>query len=307
MGGSGGSTGGYLSANDLELLREKARERFTQSRNESEVNSLLQHELTSINDRDTDRVSGYLEAIEHALEDRIDAVDRLLFGGSVAKHTYVNGLSDVDALVLLGDESLRNGAPADVRSEFAQALRQSLPQGAVSSIREGAVAVTVEYRDGTEIQLLPAIRSGDEVAVSSWDGQSWSAIRPRSFAQELTAANQSQGNAVVPAIKLAKSILASRLGDAAPSGYHMEALALAAFRDYAGLRTPKAMLTHLVDRASRDVLRPIPDITGQSQYVDQHLGAENSDVRQVLSRNLATLAHTMTNSQSVSDWQALLD
>ena len=267
----------------------------------------LQHELTSINDRDTERVNRYLEAIERALADRIDDVDRLLFGGSVAKHTYVDGLSDIDALVLLGDESLSDDAPAEVRSEFAQALRQTLPQGAVRSVREGAVAVTVEYRDGTEIQLLPAIRTGDDIAVSSWDGQSWSAIRPRRFAQDLTAINQSQGGAVVPAIKLAKSIFASRLGDAAPSGYHVEALALVAFRDYAGLRTPKAMLTHLVDRASHDVLRPIRDITGQSQHVDESLGAENSAARRALSRNLVRLARTMANSQSVDDWEALLD
>ena len=142
---------------------------------------------------------------------------------------------------------------------------------------------------------------------SSWDGQSWSATLPRSFTQELTAVNQSQGNAVVPAIKLAKSIFANTLGDAAPSGYHVEALALAAFRDYSGPRTPKAMLTHLIDRASQDMLSPIPDATGQSQYVDGDLGAENSPVRQALSRDLAALAQTMANSQSVDDWRVLLE
>ena len=306
MGGSGG-TGGYLSAKDVELLQEEARWRLARSRNESSINSLLQQALTSINDRDIEQVSSYLEAIEEALGDRLDTVDRLLFGGSVAKHTYVDGLSDIDALVLLRDESLRERTPAEVRSEFAQALRRALPQGAVRDIREGAMAVTVEYRDGTEIQLLPATRTGEDVAVSSWDGQSWSSIRPRSFAEGLTAVNQSQGSAVVPAIKLAKSILASTLGNAGPSGYHVEALALAAFRDYEGSRTPKAMLTHLVGRASRDVLHPIRDITGQSQYVDENLGAANSAARQALSRNLERLARTMTNSQSVDDWEALLD
>ena len=307
MGGSGGSTGDYLSADDLELLREQAQQRFAQSRIESEVNSLLHHALASINDRDTERVNSYLEAIEQALGDRIDGVDRLLFGGSVAKQTYVDGLSDIDALVLLGDESLSERAPAEVRSEFAQALRQALPQGDVQGIHEGAMAVTVEYRDGTEIQLLPAIRTGDEIAVSSWDGESWSATLPRSFAQDLTEANQTQGNAVVPAIKLAKSIFASELGDPGLSGYHVETLAVAAFQEYSGPRTPKAMLTHLVDHASRDVLRPIQDITGQSRYVDESLGAENSATRQALSRNLARLARTMTNSQSIDDWEALLN
>ena len=302
MGGSGG-TGGYLSAHDVEVLRKEAQQRLAQSRIESDVNSLLRQVLTSINDRDTERVSSYLEAIELALGDKVGEVDRLLFGGSVAKHTYVDGLSDIDALVLLGDKSLLGREPAEVRHEFAQAL----PHGNVQGIHEGSMAVTVEYRDGTEIQLLPAIKTGDEVAVSSWDGQSWSATLPRSFAQQLTAVNQSQGNAVIPAIKLAKAIFANKLGDADPSSYHVEALALAAFREYSGPRTPKATLTHLVDRASHDVLRPIRDVTGQSQYVDERLGAENSLARRALSRSLTTLAQTMANSRSIDDWRVLLD
>ena len=309
MGGSGGGrTGGYLTAHDLEVLREEARRRLLQSRVESEVNSLLQQTLTSINDRDTEGVGRYLEAIEQALGDKLDQIDRLLFGGSVAKHTYVDGLSDIDALVLLRDESPSGSRPADVRSELAQVLRQALPQGDVQAIREGTMAVTVEYRDGTEIQLLPAIRGvGDEIAVSSWDGESWSDIRPRAFARALTEANQSLGGAVVPAIKLAKSIFANELHDARPSGYHVEALALAAFQQYTGPRTPKAMLTHLVYSASDDVLRPIQDVTGQSRHVDERLGAENSRARRALSRHLARIARTMANSQSVGDWRALLD
>ena len=309
MGGSGaGRTGGYLSAHDVDVLREEARQRLAQSRIDSDVNSLLQQTLTSINDRDIERVNSRLEAIEQALGDKLDEIDRLLFGGSVAKHTYVDGLSDIDALVLLRGESLSDLGPAEVRNEFAQALRQALPQGDVQAIREGTMAVTVEYRDGTEIQLLPAIRrTGDAIAVSSWDGESWSGIRPRAFARALTETNQNQGGAVVPAIKLAKSTFANELGDASPSGYHVEALALAAFRRYSGPRTPKAMLTHLVESASRHVLRPIQDVTNQSRHVDERLGAANSPTRRALSRDLARIAQTMANSQSVDDWRALLD
>ena len=308
MGGSGGGrTGSYFSADDVAALQEEAQQRLSQSRIESDVNSVLQEMLTSINDRDIELVGSYLEAIEQALGDKLDEVNRLLFGGSVAKHTYVDGLSDIDALVLLRDDSLSSRGPAEVRREFAQALMQALPTSDVQAVHEGRLAVTVEYRDGTEIQLLPAVRTSNGIAVSSWDGQSWSAIQPRRFAEALTAMNQRQGGGVVPAIKLAKSIFANSLGDTGPSGYHVEALALAAFRGYSGPRTPKAMLTHLVERAGRDVLRPIRDLTGQSRYVDESLGGADSSARQALSRNLRTLAQTMTNSQSVDDWRALLD
>ena len=201
MGGSGG-TGSYFSARDAKAIEVQARRRLEQSRLDSTVNSLLQHELTGINDRDTDLTNERLESIEQALGSRIGEVERLLFGGSVAKHTFVNGLSDIDALVEIAEEGVSQRSPDEVKDNFATALKQALPQGDVEEIRQGRMAVTVKYLDGTEIQLLPAIRVGDELAVSSWDSKSWMSIRPRNFARSLTTTNQSQGGAVNPAIAI---------------------------------------------------------------------------------------------------------
>ena len=305
MGGSGG-TGSYFSARDAKALEVQARRRLEQSRLDSTVNSLLQYELTGINDRDTDLTNERLESIEQALGSRIGEVERLLFGGSVAKHTFVNGLSDIDALVEIAEEGVSQRSPDEVKDNFATALKQTLPQGDVEEIRQGRMAVTVKYLDGTEIQLLPAIRVGDELAVSSWDSKSWMSIRPRNFARSLTTTNQSQGGAVIPAIKVAKAIFANKLGDDGPSGYHVEALAVEAFQRYSGPKTPKAMATHLVRSASERVLRPIRDITGQSRYVDESLGEGNSVPRRALSRRLGGLARTMENTQSIEDWQGLI-
>ena len=305
MGGSGG-TGSYFSARDAKALEIQARRRLEQSRLDSTVNALLQQELTDINDRDTDLTNERLEAIEQALGSRIGEVERLLFGGSVAKHTFVNGLSDIDALVEIADESNVERSPAEVRNSLAVALRQDLPQGDVEDIQQGNMAVTIKYLDGTEIQVLPAIRVGEELAVSSWDSNSWVQIRPQDFARTLTTTNKSQGGAVVPAIKLAKAIFANKLGDNGPTGYHVEALAVEAFRDYSGPRTPKAMVTHLLRTASERVLRPIRDISGQSHYVDEGLGERNSSTRQALSRRLEGLAHTMENSQSINGWEGMI-
>ena len=305
MGGSGG-TGSYFSANDARALEEQARRRLEQSRLDSSVNSMLQRELTDINDRDTDLTNERLEAVEQALGDRMGEIERLLFGGSVAKHTFVNGLSDIDALVEIADEDVAERSPAEVLRNLATALRRDLPQGDVEEIQPGSMAVTVKYRDGTEIQLLPAIRVGGELAVSSWDSDSWIQTRPRDFARVLTATNQSQGGAVVPAIKLAKAIFANRFGDDGPSGYHVEALAIEAFRNYSGPRTPKAMVTHLVRVASERVLWRIRDRSGQSPYVDDSLGDRDSAARRSLSRKLGRLAQTMENSQTVDDWEWMI-
>lgn len=307
MGGSGGRTGSYFSANDAETLREEATRRLEQSRIDAEVNKLLQEELAELNDRDIEKTSSYLEQIERALEDRIESFDRLLFGGSIAKHTYADGLSDIDSLVVLKGEAVAGETPADVRERFRQLLMQQLPRGEIRDIRAGRMAVTVEYRDGTKIQLLPAVQSGREISISSADGSSWNQIRPREFTRDLTDCNNRLGGAVVPAIKLAKAIVAIRLGDVRPSGYHLEALAVAAFRDYSGPRTPKAMLTQLFERASRDVLRPIPDVTRQSPYVDQDLGSANSPARHNLSRGLQRIGDTMSKSRTIADWHALFE
>ena len=146
-----------------------------------------------------------------------------------------------------------------------------------------------------------------ELLFPSRDGSSWSPIQPQAFAQALAKINQDQGGRVVPAIKLSKAIVANKLGEGEVSGYHMEALAIEAFGTYSGPRTPKAMLTHLVQHASQRVLNPIRDVTGQSRYVDENLGEANSVSRQNLSRRLAGLAATMATTQSLDDWRDLLD
>ena len=305
MGGSGG--GSYLRAGDIEALRDEAKQRLEKSRNDAEINTFLQQQLVNINNRDADKVTQYLEHIEGALQDQTEAIDRLLFGGSVAKHTYVDGLSDIDSLVILKDPTAKDRSPAEIRNEFMEALRGKLPQGDVAGMRVGNMAVTIEYRDGTEIQLLPAVQSGGEIHISSPDGRSWIQIHPQEFARTLTEANQNQGGTVVPVIKLAKAILFAKLGDKSPSGYHVECLAVSAFKEYTGSRTPKAMLTHFFDYAASDVLKPIRDVTGQSRHVDGDLGGPGSPDRSEMSHALEQIAWTMAHGREVSEWRRLME
>lgn len=307
MGGSGGGQAFPVGPTDVDRLRERARQIADQSGFDAEVNGHLAERLVAINDRDVQRVGQYLDTILEALRDEVDGVERTLFGGSVAKHTYVDGLSDVDALVVLDDASLADATPQEVRERFQETLRARLSHADVESITSGALAVTVRYHDGTEIQLLPAIKRGERLAISSQDGSTWKPIHPRSFARDLTEVNKRQGGAAVPAIKLAKAIIAERFPEGQrPSSYHVEALALAAFRDYTGSRTPKAMLTHLFAEAARGVLRPIKDISGQSHHVDESLGEPQSQARRTLSTELQRIANSMQNSRQLSDWRSLL-
>lgn len=305
MGGGGGGGTFPVGPTDIDALRERAREIADQASFDAQVNGELAERLAAINSRDAEKVGDYLDGAVEVLRDEIAEVDRTLFGGSVAKSTYVEGLSDIDALVVLKDAP-QDASPEQILEHIRQTLASRLSAADVDSVRAGALAVTVRYRDGTEIQLLPAVQKGEHLAISSPDGSQWTTIHPKRFVQALRDVNAAQGRAVVPAIKLAKAVIAAQLPeDQRPSGYHVEALAIAAFRDYTGSRNPKAMLTHFFAAAARGVLKPIKDISGQSHRLDERLGPAGSEQRQAMAKDLQRIANTMENSSTLNEWQTV--
>ena len=102
MGGSGGG-GAYYSGASLDDLKDATKENLksleTQFR--PQLQKFLDEKLAAANNRDADVINEKLEAIKAAMKDELDAAVDLRFGGSVAKHTYVDGISDVDALLVL--------------------------------------------------------------------------------------------------------------------------------------------------------------------------------------------------------------
>jgi predicted nucleotidyltransferase len=307
MGGSGGGGSYRFNPSDLSKLREEAQARLKRSRVDADANAFLQHELVDINDRDTNLVDERLSAVEEALKGTLHEFDRVMFGGSVSKHTYVDGLSDIDSLVVLDPSVAGDDAPEQVRARLADSLRRKLDMGDVQDISTGRLAVTVKYNDGMEVQLLPAVERADSIAISSPDGKTWAQINPKEFTDKLTYTNSKQGKTVVPAIKLAKAIIAETLPESLrPSGYHVEALAVAAFDGYEGPRTPKAMIQRFFEAASAGVVSPIQDATGQSRYVDESLGSAGSAERRNLARALGHIAKRIQHADSVDEWRGLL-
>lgn len=296
----------YSRHQTAELQREAA-DAAAVSQLESSVNSLLNERLAELNARDTDLIRGYLDEIEEALKDRVEEFDRLMFGGSVAKHTHVDGLSDIDSLVVLDPEGRQAESSAEVREEIGNVLRSRLGRDRVESVTVGNLAVTVLYRDGTEIQLLPAMEKNGRLRISKRDGEGWTEhIRPRQFTDALSELNTRQARTVVPAIKLAKAVLAARLSeDEQLSGYHIEALAMKAFENYSGAKTLKSALTHLFESASEQVRFPVRDVTGQSEHVDDYLGGAGSPERRRVAVVLSGLARTMRDTRSADEWVRL--
>jgi hypothetical protein len=302
MGGSGGS--GFRTSQSVDELREQIHRDLQSAQLHSEINSMLTEQLAAINERDTTLTNERLDSIENALGEAAFEVDRLFFGGSVAKHTYVDGLSDVDALVVLKHESVEGDTPEGLRRAMLRALRGGLDMGQVQSIESG-FAITVTYHDGSLIQLLPAIERESGVAISDKAGTGWSYIRPKAFEQRLTVANQAQGGRVVPTIKLAKAIVDALLSEQErPGGYHMEALAIDAFRGYDGPRDSRSMLVKFFTHASTRIRRPIADVTGQSARLDETLGPTDSDRRMRVASSFERIAQRMVSSGAAADWRA---
>lgn len=305
MGGSGGGSGHYPSSRrDVEDLRNEVLKDLHNQERVAGVNEVLAENLASFNDRNVELVQERLEQIEDVLGDLSVDMDRLLFGGSVAKHTYVDGLSDVDALVVV---DAPDASPSDLVHQFRQALERRLGMAEVAEVSEGRLAVTVKYRDGSEIQLLPAVERDGRTSIASSDGNSWRHIKPHKFAEKLTQVNKENGRAVVPTIKLAKALLQRQLTQTQQlGGYHIEAIAVDAFRSYDGRRDRRSMLIHLVRHAADAVHKPTGDITKQSVHIDEHLGAANSQQRRSLGAAIARIASRLETG-SADNYRQMLN
>jgi hypothetical protein len=181
--------------------------------------------------------------------------------------------------------------------------------GSLAEVTHGQMAVTLTYKDGLELQVLPALRQEDALKVpSSRHPGEWSQINPGRFQEALTRRNQECGGKLVPTIKLAKAILGTLPEAQRLSGYHVESLAIAAFKGYEGERTTTQMLSHFMSKAKDLVLAPMRDSTGQSIHVDGYLGPEESQARKSASHLLDRIAkrmRTATMSESTPQWKDL--
>ncbi|HEY0377234.1 MAG TPA: CBASS oligonucleotide cyclase [Pyrinomonadaceae bacterium] len=306
MGSSGG--GSYVGKVDASKLFQKLRDsqdETSQQQFDSDVASLFVSLLSQFNDRDVPTINEHLEEIKEALSEDIEGTVDLRFGGSVAKHTYVDGLSDIDALVLLDKSELKDKTPEQVKDYFFKTLKahfKGVP------IIEGRLAITLAFPDA-EIQLLPAVRHRAGFQIADPTGTKWSYIRPRKFTSALTKVNQEMSGKVVPTIKLAKSIIDDLPKERRLTGYHVEALALAVFKDYDGPRTPRAMLTHFFRTAPQHILQPLADPTGQSKHVDAYLGNANSLPRQIAADSVGRIGRRMQSANDgllLDEWRGIV-
>lgn len=304
MGGSGGFFSGSVDPDELARRTREAEDNTRDDAFETDVGGYLASELAQYNDRDVDGTKAIFDSVKKDLESDIEGAVDLLYGGSISKHTYVDGLSDVDALVLMDRTELRGKDPAALQRLLADCLRGRYGKDAVY---EGVLAVTVTLHDKT-IQLLPALRDGKKFKIASYDGKGWSRIDPAGFAKALTKGNKAMDGKLVPCIKLVKAIVGTLPEKRRLTGYHAESLAIQVFKGYDGPKTPKAMARHFFERAPDHVKQPIKDSSGQSVHVDEYLGKANSLQRRIVADALGRIARKIRNAdgaRSLESWKDL--
>ncbi|QPF85389.1 nucleotidyltransferase [Bradyrhizobium genosp. L] len=308
MGGSGGGDP-FLGRSPAELAKQvrKAEDETAIKAFGAELSALLGELLATANSRDVSLVQERLDEIKDEMSDALETSTDLLFGGSVAKHTYVDGLSDIDSLIILNGSELEGLKPSEALPRVADIVRNAVPTTA--SVGAGKLAVTIEYGDGMQIQLLPAFRFKEGLKVPSFMRDGWSHISPEEFQTALSTRNQECHGKLIPTIKLAKAAIGTLPERQRLSGYHVESLAIAAFKDYSGPSTTAAMLPVFFERSRDLVLQPIRDSSGQSVHVDGYLGEANSPQRIAAGHILGRIAKRMRNASSHmsrDQWKATL-
>jgi hypothetical protein len=294
MGGGGSK---YWKSSDNDDILKKIQDAENQSQKvsyDSWLADFLISSLGEFNNRDNDEIKKRINTIKTVLGSDIDGVISTQFGGSIAKRTHVDGLSDVDTLVILNDTSLADKSPAEVLDYFHKKLSDKFP----GKVDKGDMAVTVNI-DGRSIQLLPALKYKSGIKIS--DAGEWSSIvNPSVFARKLTVMNKELNGKLIPGIKLIKAMVANMPEAARLKGYHIESLAVEIFskNQQYSVNNIKDVVVGFFKESSNLVKNPIKDTTGQTFYVDEYLGNKQSVNRMIAADALERVSRRIDIAES---------
>lgn len=284
-GGSSYSRRERISSDDI-LRKIRDSETNTDKQEfDSWLSNFLDGFLGKLNNRDTEAIQRHIETILNALNDEIEGNVTTRFGGSISKHTHIDGISDVDALVVLNNSDLADKSPNQVLDYFYKRLCDRFKG---TDIEKGDTAVTLRFSD-TDIQLVPAIKTKTGIKIP--DAGEWSTVvKPSLFTKELTKVNTGMNGKLIPAIKLAKGIIAGFSENCQMKGYHIESLALQIFSEKKASDLANSKVKDIVMQFFKDspklVRKQLKDVTGQTLYVDEYLGKKDSIRRLVVADTL---------------------
>ena len=271
---------------------------------EAEVAAVFKDVLAQINQIDTEALNLHKEEIFQALKSAFEEAEVLLGGGSYSQHTYVNGISDIDMLFVLGafsSSKIPNKQDSKaVLSDMEKRLHQRFPN---TEIKSGRMAVTLTFSDGLEVQVIPAFRYHSGFRIPDYQGAGWTIAHPSNFTTLLQQRNHDMGGQLIPCIKLAKQICEHQGLEV--KSYHLSNMAVKAFEQYTGPKSYEHMLRHLFNKAKELTATRMRDITGQGAYVDRYLSSNTA--RTQMAHQLATIEKEIMAAEGNSNaWKHLL-
>jgi hypothetical protein len=305
MGGGGSK---YWKSSEGDILKkiQNAENQSQKATYDSRVADFLSSSLGEFNNRDNDEIKKRITTIKTLLGKDIDGVISTQFGGSIAKRTHVDGLSDVDTLVILNDTSLADKTPAEVLDYFYNKLNEKFP----NKVDKGDMSVTVNV-DDRSIQLLPALKYKSGIKISD-DGEWSNIVNPSVFARKLSIMNQNLNGKLIPAIKLIKAMVANLPESAKLKGYHVESLAVEIFskNQQSVVNNIKDVVVGFFKESPNLVKNPIKDTTGQTFYVDEYLGNKQSVSRLIAADALERISRRIGIAESSCQndiWETLIN
>ena len=259
------------------------------------IQSTLDQHQTPEPKRDREKHMQYRNEAEDAINEGIEGSVNIVYAGSVAKGTYVEGISDVDNHVCINDTSLERMKPSEVKAYICQQLAK-LPN--VKSATETSKTVTVTYKDGTEMQFVPVIKTKNGYRVA--DGNRWSnVVYENRFKRDFQRTNKKCGGRLTALVRFLKKENADNPKSQRMSGHHIEVMANRIFKSAPASKTHDVgtMSVYYHQHASRHIRHRMRDVTGQYTYVDKRsLGGPDSESRRALSRRFASRARRMNRS-----------
>ncbi len=293
MGGSGGG-GAYGGGGGGRNTNAAARARTVTNVEEARIKEeqALQESLHRTRKPNDGEVRENVQRVVDDLNEKTKLNATAVLGGSASKGTYVEGISDHDAVVRIPTEAARGKGPREILALLAERIRDTHP--AATDVRIGRMAVTV-VENGRETQYVPAVRDGRYMRFPVPGEDRWgNACQPRKFVDKLNRANARLEGAVKEAIRAFRLVQDKHLPkDQHLDGYHVESVALLAFRNYEKGKPRTKMVEDMVRAAAGILRKPVRDGTGQSLHVDDKWGAANSPERQATSHALKGLADRM--------------
>ena len=301
MGGGGGNSFYKIGPEKfLKALQEMGIRGNDVYAYESKVNKYLLAELTLYNERKVEIIKPILYDVTKTLSSEIEKSIDLFFGGLIAKHNYIDGLSDIDSLLIFKNNESELCSPKKLMKVLFKLL---INHYGVDHVKESVPAVTLKY-NGQILQFLPSIYDGKDLKFSDPKGDNWILASSTAFPEKLNKINQDNNNQVVPVIKLVKVIINKLPKKQQISGYHTEALAIEIFENYRKKKTLKDMIQVFFEESIEKIKSPITELI----HVDEYLGEEESLQRKVVCMAFERVSHKLNIAntlQSVESWMKI--